>query len=124
MVGERPGVPLTPEAVHEGVHELDERVAVELRGQERVQLAERVLEERVVVARLLVHLLEQARPALPLPALSRTIGTLARTKSGRAGSAMSGALIMTRNPTRLPYCFVTAKTVVQYASGSRRPGRF
>ena len=47
MVGEWPGVPLTPEAVHEGVHELDERVAVELRGQERVQLAERVLEERV-----------------------------------------------------------------------------
>ncbi len=46
MVGEGPGVALTPEAVHEGVHVLDERAAVELRGQERVQLAEGVLEER------------------------------------------------------------------------------
>ena len=56
VVGERvrevAGVPLAPEAVLHEVHPLDERIAVELGGQQLVQLAEGLLELRVVVARL------------------------------------------------------------------------
>ena len=33
IVAERPGVPFTPEAVHEGIDILDERVAIEFRCQ-------------------------------------------------------------------------------------------
>jgi hypothetical protein len=68
MVGEGPGVALTPEAVHERIHVLDERAAVELGGQQRVQLAEGVLEKWVVVARLEVPLCVARWPALPLAA--------------------------------------------------------
>ncbi len=45
-------VPLAPEAVHHQVGELDERVVVELGGQQLVELPEGPLELRVVVARL------------------------------------------------------------------------
>ena len=56
VVGERARVvarvSLAPEAVHHEVHELDRVVAVELGGEELVQLAEGVAKGRVVVARL------------------------------------------------------------------------
>ena len=52
------------------------------------------------------------------------MGTRSRTKSGRDGVRMSGELIITRSPTRLPCCFAAAKVAFQYGSGSRRPGFF
>ena len=55
---------LAPETVLEAVHVLDERAAVELGGEERVQLAEGLLEEGMVVARLQEG--PRTRTALPL----------------------------------------------------------
>src|SRR4029453_9492553 len=76
MVGEGPGMALAPEAVQERVHVLDERAAVELGGQESVQLAEGVLEEGMVVAWLQERTRLKAGAALPLAAAQGNHGHL------------------------------------------------
>ena len=55
IVGEWPGVPFTPEAVHEGVDKLDERVAIELRRQLANQLFECLLKKRMVIPGLITR---------------------------------------------------------------------
>ena len=51
MPFERPRVPLAPEAVHHRIHVFDVGAAIELVGEQRVELAERRLVGRMVVAR-------------------------------------------------------------------------
>ena len=126
VVRERPGVPLAPEAVHEGVDVLDERAAVELGREQRVQLAERLLEERVVVARLLVEggLRGPASVRFHSPCEPDHRDPLEDEVRQRRRPRCPGQLIITRKPTRLPYCRAAANVAFQYSSGSRRPGRF
>src|SRR3954469_17186282 len=102
MVGEGPYVSLAPEAVHERVHVLDERVAIELRGQERVQLAESVLEERVVVAWLRITLAVPGRPALPLAAAQANHRHLVEDEIGKGRLVDVGIAHLDSKPDPLP----------------------
>src|SRR6185369_12283813 len=52
IVGKRPSMPFSPEAVHESVDELDLRITVELRRQCPNQLFERFLKNRMIISRL------------------------------------------------------------------------
>ena len=64
IVGEWPGVPFTPEAVHEGVDELDERIAIEFRRQLANQFFECLLKKRMVIPGLItrVRVLQKSFP--------------------------------------------------------------
>src|SRR5208337_1514164 len=53
IVGERPGVTFTPEPVHEGIDRLDERIAIEFRGQLSYQFFECLLKKRIVIPGLI-----------------------------------------------------------------------
>ena len=56
IVAKRPGVPFTPEAVHEGVNKLDERVAIEFRRQLANQFFECLLKRRMVKSGLITRM--------------------------------------------------------------------
>ena len=56
IVAERPGMPFTPEAIHESVNKLDERVAIEFRRQLANQLFECLLKKRIVVPGLITRM--------------------------------------------------------------------
>ena len=124
VVGERArvvaGVPLAPEPVHHEVHELHERVRVELGGQEPVELAEGAQELRMVVARL-----DALRaPSRPAGGSSRAAPSTAGSRAGRAASGwVSGFESCTRKATRRPWRLAASRVSAQTGCRSSRPGR-
>ena len=56
IVGEWPSMAFAPEAVHEGVDELNERAAIEFGRQETNQFLERLLKKRMIIPRLITRM--------------------------------------------------------------------
>ena len=53
-VGERPGMPLSPEPVHESIHKLNDRISVKFRCKEADQFSEGLLKKGIIKPRLIV----------------------------------------------------------------------